>query len=538
MRVGGARPQRHAQAAAVLSVSPTELFDWAEATYPEHFPGRQTDQTLAPYVFRFYPTTGNYVGLSGQSIVILGPISGGAVVEVGKLADFACLVRPALCNTPPVADAGPAQSVLTGATVKLDGSKSTDADLNQLTFSWRFTSKPSGSTAVLSDAKAVQPTFVADKAGQYVAELVVSDSLTTSTPVTVTITATAANVAPTADAGKNQSVIVGVAASLDGRGSKDANGDTLTYLWTLTAKPAGSTATLGGTTSSMPILVPDKAGTYTVSLVVSDGRLSSSASTVTITAAAANATPVANAGPAQTVGANVIATLNGTLSSDANGDPLSYLWAVTTKPAGSTALLSSYTVASPLFLADTPGTYVVSLIVNDGKVPSAPATVTITVTPGISSGNSQAVSVTRIDSNVYFDSGRRLLLLTNFCYEYVYYDSATITMTGSTGSYDGKIKFSNGKTCDVAGGYTPSSLSAGNYTATLTREEQDIYKDTTSGSVIWTQFCYQFVYGNRATLRLTFSGTAYLGGAQIGSVQFSSGSSCNMVGVFKLAKLN
>ncbi len=48
----------------------------------------------------------------------------------------------------PVADAGPDQSVTTGATVTLDGSGSTDADGDSLTYSWSLTSVPTG-TALL-----------------------------------------------------------------------------------------------------------------------------------------------------------------------------------------------------------------------------------------------------------------------------------------------------------------------------------------------------------------------------------------------------
>lgn len=53
-------------------------------------------------------------------------------------------------NVAPVANAGSAQSILTGAVVTLNGSASTDANSDPLTYAWTLTSKPVGSAAVLS----------------------------------------------------------------------------------------------------------------------------------------------------------------------------------------------------------------------------------------------------------------------------------------------------------------------------------------------------------------------------------------------------
>ena len=93
------------------------------------------------------------------------------------------------------------------------------------------------------------------------------------------------NAAPVANAGGAQNVLVGNVVTLNGSGSSDANGDTLTYMWT-GSRPTGSSATLIGASTVAPTFTADIAGTYVISLVVSDGKASSVPATVTITASA------------------------------------------------------------------------------------------------------------------------------------------------------------------------------------------------------------------------------------------------------------
>jgi hypothetical protein len=90
----------------------------------------------------------------------------------------------------------------------------------------------------------------------------------------------------------------------------------------------------------------------------------------------ANRAPVANAGPAQAVAAGTSIKLAGS-GTDADQDIVLYSWTLS-KPAGSAANLLNYHVATPTFFADVPGVYVATLIVNDGKLDSAPSSVTIT----------------------------------------------------------------------------------------------------------------------------------------------------------------
>jgi hypothetical protein len=99
-------------------------------------------------------------------------------------------------NTPPVASAGDDQIVETGATVTLDGSGSTDADGDELSYRWRLTTVPEGSTLeltgvetdALTGAETANPSFVADRAGTYEVELVVNDGTVDSEPDRVSVT--------------------------------------------------------------------------------------------------------------------------------------------------------------------------------------------------------------------------------------------------------------------------------------------------------------------------------------------------------------
>lgn len=90
-----------------------------------------------------------------------------------------------------------------------------------------------------------------------------------------------------------------------------------------------------------------------------------------------NTAPVAEAGDNFTAptGSNVV--VDGSASSDSDGDQLTYLWEFSSAPGGSAATFSNSASVSPSFVPDAAGSYVLQLTVSDGSETHSD-TVTIT----------------------------------------------------------------------------------------------------------------------------------------------------------------
>jgi hypothetical protein len=300
------------------------------------------------------------------------------------------LTVAASVNHAPASNAGPDQSVNEGDQVTLDGSASSDADSNPLTYVW---TAPAGIT--LSSTTVAKPTFTAPEVNSdtnYTFSLVVNDGTVNSTADQVVITVKQVNKVPVANAGTDFSVNEGSTVTLDGSLSSDPDGNTLTYFWTAPAGITLSSATVAKPTFTAPEVASDTP--YTFSLVVNDGTVNSTADQVVITVKQVNKAPIANAGPDQSVNENSLCTLDGSASSDPDGDALTYKW---TAPAGIT--LSSLTAAKPTFTAPdvTINTnYTFTLVVNDGKLNSSTDQVTITV----KKGNQAPIANAGVDQSV------------------------------------------------------------------------------------------------------------------------------------------
>ncbi len=104
----------------------------------------------------------------------------------GQTCDVSTGTCVAETNQPPIADAGPNQTVKSGTTVHLDGTSSFDPDGEILDYFWT----PKSGLVSLSDPNSVTPTFVApnvDLLTEIIIDLTVTDGKATSAPSSVTI---------------------------------------------------------------------------------------------------------------------------------------------------------------------------------------------------------------------------------------------------------------------------------------------------------------------------------------------------------------
>ena len=164
---------------------------------------------------------------------------------------------------------------------------------------------------------------------------------------------------------------VGEEVTFDASSSIDQDGEIIRYEW-----ETGDGNTLF---SKIVNYIYTIKGQFTIKLTVTDdnGATSTIEKIINIITRGENQTPLANAGSDQTVEIGTAVTLDGSASSDPNGDELSYSW---TQLTGKTVSLTDSTAESPRFMANELGIYIFELVVTDEEgLQSTPDTVSITV---------------------------------------------------------------------------------------------------------------------------------------------------------------
>jgi hypothetical protein len=166
-----------------------------------------------------------------------------------------------------------------------------------------------------------------------------------------------ANQAPTALIASQADVLAGASVTLNGNASSDPDGDTLTYAW---RQLQGSYVTLQNDSGAVASFVApslSQAETFTFELRVSDAEFSDTAevaflvSPVPVTPPGdSNRSPTASiATPADAISGETV-TLDGSASSDPDGDTLTYAW---TQLQGTSVTLQNAARASASFVAPT-----------------------------------------------------------------------------------------------------------------------------------------------------------------------------------------
>lgn len=181
-------------------------------------------------------------------------------------------------NTPPVASAGGPYTGQTGSPVAFDASASNDPDGSIVQYDWDF-----GDGTVVTNAGAT-PSHTYAAAGTFTASVTVTDNRGATNTATAQVTITQpANQAPTANPGGPYTGAAGSAIAFDGSASNDPDGSIASYAWDFGDGNTG--------TGVAPSHTYAAAGTYTVSLVVTDnlGLASVAATTTATIGAAANA---------------------------------------------------------------------------------------------------------------------------------------------------------------------------------------------------------------------------------------------------------
>jgi hypothetical protein len=319
------------------------------------------------------PTVNNLVAGTYVFRVSVTDNSGGVAT-----ADVSVVVQPDPSNLLPVVNAGTDQTItLPVNTVTLTGSAS-DPEGLLISHTWTQTGGP---TITIGSPNNLSLAVNFASAGTYVFRLTgVDNSGGTSTDDVVILVnpPLVPNQLPAANAGTAQTITLPVSSvRLDASASADPDGNIVSYSWAQQSGP--STFSFDNASLVKPTVSNLVAGQYVFRVTVTDNDNASSFADVTVTVnPAANQPPVANAGTGQSITLPVSqVNLNASLSSDPDGNIVSYAW--TRQSGPSSYSFSNAAISNPVVSGLVQGTYVFRVTVKDNDNATSFADVSIIV---------------------------------------------------------------------------------------------------------------------------------------------------------------
>jgi pimeloyl-ACP methyl ester carboxylesterase len=333
--------------------------------------------TAGTYVFRFSVTDNNNAVTTDDVTVTVGS----GTTPTNKL---------------PVANAGADITITSPAsTTTLNGS-ATDPDGYINAYAWSKISGPSSGTIASPVANTTGLSQLVE--GTYVFRLTATDNnnATASDDVTVTVNGTSTKPGTSAaNAGADVTIALPTnSVTLDGSASTDATGAALkTYKWT---KLSGPAATITNAAASVTTATGLLEGTYQFQLAVWDSQWVpySDIKVVTVTASTTPTPPpttgnIANAGADVTITLPTSsATLDGSASSDPNGQIKSWQWTKISGPSSGTIANNRAAVTTVSNLSQ--GTYKFQLLVWDNQWVPRGDTMQVIVKSSTSTGSTPA----------------------------------------------------------------------------------------------------------------------------------------------------
>jgi hypothetical protein len=287
--------------------------------------------------------------------------------QTSQIAEVAITVA----DLPPSCGVGPDRAVPTGS-VTLTG-WATDPNGQPIGVAWVQVQGPRPVPVV--DPRALTTTFTApaDATGVYLFVLKATDGghTTASAPLRIEV-----NDPPEAVAGARAGTVApGTPVDLDGSASRDPNPEDspLAYSWSVASGP--ESGELSGSDQPFARFTARRSGEYALKLTVTE-RANRGKHDAAVTVKVKNVAPVASAGAPREIHRESV-SLDGSGSSDENGDPLTYSWSQTSGPAP--LEISDPTAPKPEIRGVRPGRYTLALVVNDGHEESAPSETSVTI---------------------------------------------------------------------------------------------------------------------------------------------------------------